>query len=132
MPEDPGAGLTKSLRIVVVDDVPALRELVGVLVERAGHRVVGEAADGRTAVAVVRVHAPDLVIMDYEMPELDGVRATLAIRACAPAIPVIAFSSAGDPVVRDDFLAAGVVAYLDKTDVAGLQSAVARVAARGG
>jgi CheY-like chemotaxis protein len=128
VPEHPGG---RALQIVVVDDVAALRRLVAVLVERAGHQVVGEAADGRTAVAVALAHAPDLVIMDYEMPGLDGLETTRALLARAPALPVIAFSSAIAPGVRDEFLAAGAVAYVDKDDVAGLESAIARVAARG-
>ena len=64
------------------------------------------------------------------MPELDGVEATRQIIAAAPEMIVIAFSSAGDPAVRDDFLAAGADAYLDKADIAGLEAAIARVASQ--
>ena len=116
------------LRVVVVDDNASLRKLVGVLLTEAGHEVVAEAADGRGGVAAALAHAPDLVIMDWEMPVVDGVEATRELLAHAPAISVIAFSSANDPQVRDAFLAAGATAYVDKGDTAGLRSAVAHVA----
>lgn len=119
----------RPLRVVIVDDVATLRRLVGHLVAQAGHEVVAEAADGRAGVGVVLEHAPELVIMDWQMPELDGVEATREILARSPSISVIAFSSAIDPSVRDHFLAAGAADYVDKGDVNGLLSAIARVAA---
>lgn len=121
--------VARSLRVVIVDDFEDLRRLIGVLVTAADHAVVGEAADGRAGVAVTLELAPDLVIMDWQMPELDGVEATRRIMRQAPDTVVIAYSSAGDPAVRDAFLAAGAFAYVDKADVAGLEHAVARVAA---
>lgn len=120
----------RSLRVVVIDDIALLRQLVGLLLTGAGHVVVGEAGDGRAGVAVALACSPDLVIMDWQMPELDGVEATRQIIAAAPEMIVIAFSSAGDPAVRDDFLAAGADAYLDKADIAGLEAAIARVASQ--
>jgi CheY-like chemotaxis protein len=118
----------RSLRVVVIDDIAELRQLIGLLVIEAGHVVVGEAHDGRAGVAVTLDRTPDLAIMDWHMPELDGVEATRQISARAPEIAVIAFSSAGDPAVRDDFLAAGAGAYVDKGDIAGLEAAIANVA----
>ena len=118
-----------ALRVVVIDDIADIRRLVGLILETAGHRVVAEAADGRDGVDVVLAHAPDLVVMDWQMPELDGVEATRRICARAPGTRVVAFSSASDPGVRSEFLDAGAVAYHDKTDIGGLEDTVARIAA---
>lgn len=118
-----------ALRVVVIDDIADIRRLVGLILETAGHRVVAEAADGREGVDVVLAHAPDLVVMDWQMPELDGVEATRRICAHAPGTRVVAFSSASDPGVRSEFLDAGAVAYHDKTDIDGLEDTVARIAA---
>ena len=116
------------LRVALVDDHADIRRLIGVLVAAAGHQVVGEAADGREGVAVVLGCMPDLVIMDWQMPEMDGVEATRQICRQAPTIRVIAFSSANDPSTRTAFLDAGAVAYHDKGDITGLEASIARAA----
>ncbi len=74
---DPGA----PLRVVVVDDHPVVRDgLRGMLAADGGIEVVGEAADGVEALAVVRRHRPDVVLMDLRMPGGDGVPALRALR----------------------------------------------------
>src|SRR3954447_1144409 len=115
-----------SLRVVVVDDVAAVRELIAsVFVVQAGHELAGEAADGLAGVTVVLEQQPDLVIMDWQMPELDGVEATRRIHASLPELPVVAYSSAEAAAIRDAFLAAGAFTYVEKTDIAGLERAIA-------
>jgi CheY-like chemotaxis protein/anti-anti-sigma regulatory factor len=118
----------RSLRIVVVDDVRAVREMTRILLG-ADHSIVGEAGDGRDGVATALALSPDVVIMDWHMPQLDGVQATRRIKRQAPQVAVIAFSSADDAAVRDAFLTAGAHAYVDKGDLGALRSAVRDVAA---
>ena len=76
----------RALRVALVDDNADIRRLIGLLLADAGHQVVGEAADGREGVAVALSCTPDLVIMDWQMPEMDGVEATRQICRRAPAI----------------------------------------------
>lgn len=65
--------MTDVLRAVVVDDEPNAREVVLTLLEaHAGVRVVGEAGNGKEAVAIIRREKPDLVFLDVQMPDLDG------------------------------------------------------------
>lgn len=69
-----------SLRILVADDHAAVRAGLRMIVESAGgHRVVGEAADGGTAVSMARSLRPDIVLMDIRMPGVDGIAATQRI-----------------------------------------------------
>jgi DNA-binding NarL/FixJ family response regulator len=71
------------IKVVVVDDQALVRAGFGVLVDSSPDlAVVGEAADGATAVRVVRETKPDVVLMDIRMPEMDGIEATRQIVAC--------------------------------------------------
>jgi DNA-binding NarL/FixJ family response regulator len=77
-------------RILVAEDDAGFRAaLEALLAADARFKVAGTAADGREAVELAKKLKPDAVVMDIEMPELDGVEAT---RAIAPAIPVLAIS----------------------------------------
>ncbi|UOW03810.1 response regulator transcription factor [Clavibacter michiganensis subsp. michiganensis] len=67
--------------VVLVDDQAMIRAGLRGILEDAGIRVIGEAADGRSAFAVIRSSRPDVVLMDLRMPILDGVGATAALRA---------------------------------------------------
>ncbi|MFJ2552715.1 response regulator [Microbacterium sp. NPDC087591] len=70
-----------SISVIVVDDQPLVRQAVRDILTDGGLRVVGEAANGRQAVALVADHEPDVVLMDIRMPEMDGIAATESICA---------------------------------------------------
>jgi Response regulator receiver domain len=70
---------TRSPRILIVDDVPAMRAALRGLLEDADLPVIGEASDGLQAVSVVAELEPDVVVMDLRMPGLDGLQATKRI-----------------------------------------------------
>ena len=103
------------IRVVVVDDHAVVRTgLVQLLGAAPDIEVVGEAADGAEAVAVVAERTPDLVLMDLQMPRVDGVTATRMLRERAPGCEVLVLTSYsdGDRIVAA--LDAGAVGYLLK------------------
>src|SRR5438874_252148 len=99
-----------------------MRFLGGLLTEEAGGIVIGEARDGEQAVALVLEHEPDVVLMDYHMPTLDGIEATARIKALRPEIVVVAWTSSEDSEVARRFVAAGAEATLTKADLDGLRA----------
>src|SRR6185312_7284712 len=101
-------------RIVIVDDDPGMRLVASLFVQDEGCHVVGEAADGAEAVHLVRRLEPDLVLMDFHMPELDGISATRRIARSRPDVTVIGWSNDDDPAVADGFRDAGAYACADK------------------
>jgi CheY-like chemotaxis protein len=99
--------------ILVVDDFDDTRLLLRTWLERKGYRVV-EAENGIEAVRQAENACPDLIIMDVEMPELDGLEATRQIRSVAELkdIPVVAVSAYGAEQFRSEALAAGCNEYV--------------------
>src|ERR1700716_2873116 len=82
--------------ILVVDDFDDTRWLLRTWLERKGFRVI-EAHNGKEAIDEAQIEAPDLIIMDLEMPELDGLSATRKIRADLrlAGVPIVAVSAYG-------------------------------------
>ena len=99
--------------ILVVDDFDDTRLLLRTWLERKGFLVI-EAEDGNEAVALAESARPDLIIMDLEMPELDGLAATRKIRSMKGLenVPVLAVSAYGAEQFREDALAAGCNEYV--------------------
>lgn len=103
------------LRVVVADDQAIVRDgLVTVLELLDGIEVVGEAADGEAALALVESEHPDLVLMDLRMPGLDGVEATARIAAEHPATAVLVLTTFADDASIAAALRAGARGYLTK------------------
>jgi CheY-like chemotaxis protein len=103
--------------VVLVEDNPTNQRVAQLFLERAGCDVV-LAADGREALALVQERRPDLVLMDVQMPEMDGFQATAAIRAKErqtgrhlPVVAMTAHAMAGD---REKCLLAGMDDYVSK------------------
>ena len=81
------------LRILVAEDDESFLEAISLLLERDDRFVVaGRARNGREAVALAEEIAPDAVVVDIEMPVLDGVEATRRLREAAPDLPIVAVS----------------------------------------
>jgi DNA-binding NarL/FixJ family response regulator len=105
----------RPVRVLLVDDDALMRAgLRAVLSSDPAVEVVGEADDGRTAVPAVRVHRPDVVLMDVRMPDLDGIAATSEVLAAAPETRVVILTT----FEQDDYvfgaLSAGASGFLLK------------------
>jgi DNA-binding NarL/FixJ family response regulator len=103
------------IRIVIVEDNKVFREALELLLGlRDDVDVVASVADGEEAVDACREHSPDVVLMDYRLPGLDGVEATRTLSATFPHIAVVALTASAN---RDEMQAlreAGAVACLTK------------------
>jgi DNA-binding NarL/FixJ family response regulator len=121
-----------SITVAVVDDQELVRSgLVRILGAEADLVVVGDAADGRCGVELVRAHRPDVVLMDIRMPVLDGLGATREIRSIAPVTAVIVLTTFDLDEYVYDALEAGAAGFLLKDAPADDLVRAVRVAARG-
>jgi DNA-binding NarL/FixJ family response regulator len=103
------------IRIVIADDHWVVREGLRMYLERdPGLEIVGEAEDGRQAVALAAERRPDVVLMDLLMPVMDGVAAIEAIRRDSPGVEVVALTSVIDDEQVVAAVRAGAIGYLLK------------------
>ncbi|MBI4028678.1 MAG: response regulator transcription factor [Verrucomicrobia bacterium] len=108
----------KKIRILIVDDHELVREGIRAhLEDHPACEVVGEAADGREAVAKGKQLQPDVVIMDKMLPEMDGLRATRLIRETIPCAEVLLFTGYDSEETIRDAIRAGVRGYVSKSDM---------------
>ena len=121
------------IRVVVADDHGVLRDgLVGVIAEQQDMEVVATASDGAEAVDVCRTTTPDVVLMDLEMPVLDGIEATRIIRQEWPETAVLVLTSFSDVRRITAALDVGAAGYLLKDSSADDVVRGIRAAAAGG
>lgn len=121
------------LRVVVVDDHRIVREgLVSLLGALEGIEVVGEAADGREALHVVEDVLPDVVVMDIQMPGLDGIEATRFVTGRHPQVRVVMLTMTEDDDTVVSAIRAGATGYLLKGAGADEVLHAVRSAAAGG
>ena len=121
------------IRVVVADDHGVLRDgLAGVIAAQPDMEAVATAANGAEAVAICRTAAPDVVLMDIEMPVMDGIEATRAIVAETPGMAVLILTSFSDRQRIMGALDAGAVGYLLKDASADEVVSGIRTAAGGG
>ena len=106
---------SKALRVLVVDDTPAQRLLTVELLRGMGH-TSDEAGNGAEALQAIKKADYDLVVMDYEMPVMDGIAATREIKALRhrSAPPVVMVSGRSDAAVRSAAANAGIAHYVVK------------------
>ena len=105
------------IRVVLVEDNDVFREgLELVLGMRDDIEVIGSVAHGEDAAQVARELAPDVVLMDYRLPGMDGVQATAAVREACPEAAVVCLTASANLRERDALYAAGAVACLTKDE----------------
>ena len=105
-----------SERILIVDDHPLTRDALAALLTQQGFDVVGEAEDGKEAIAVTRTLQPDLVLLDLTMPGMDGLTALPKIREQAPDCEVVVLTASDTEENLLGAIRAGAAGYLLKTE----------------
>jgi DNA-binding NarL/FixJ family response regulator len=107
-----------ALRVLVADDSPIVQQSIRELLRSADVLSVLTAADGEEAVRLARETTPDVVILDYRMPRLNGVQAARLIRQASPEMPVILLTSSAAEYLIAMALGAGIRGYVLKGDAA--------------
>jgi DNA-binding NarL/FixJ family response regulator len=105
----------KTTRILIVDDVPQVRrELRTLLPLLDDIDVVGEAENGQSAIELATILRPDVILMDVEMPIVDGITATQSIKQASPTTRIIILSIHNSTAVRTQARSAGADDFVDK------------------
>jgi CheY-like chemotaxis protein len=130
--------MSRSLRVMVVDDEENLRVVVADAIRFAGHDVVGEAGDGQQAVEQARQLRPDVVVMDVRMPRLNGDAAMIAMlrEGTVPRVVLMSAEWRSLGLTRTELERHGMSAFLEKpfhiTDLFGLLDQYAATCPSGG
>lgn len=103
-------------RVMIVDDTDHVREMLCAMLEIDGFDVVGQAAGGDAAVATADDVDPDVVVIDYVMPLVDGLETARRIRARRPGQTIILYSAFVEPAVAAEAERAGIALCLGKVD----------------
>lgn len=110
----------KNIRVLIVDDLPQVRQGLAIMLELAARsaspkvEVIGEAQNGNEAVQQARTLHPDVILMDLEMPVMDGYEATCRIKAEQPVVRVIILSIHAGSAEQDRAQAAGADGFVVK------------------
>ena len=108
----------KGIRVLLVDDHAIVRQGVAQLLSGVPEiTVVAEASNGKEAVQLTRKWRPDVVVMDVNMPEMNGVEATRSIHARWPGVSVIGLSMYHEPHRAEEMRQAGAAGYVNKSEV---------------
>jgi DNA-binding NarL/FixJ family response regulator len=125
-------GDDRPIRIVIVEDNKVFREALELLLGlRTDLQVVATVADGEEAVPACKEHNPDVVLMDYRLPGLDGVEATRALKTACPEVAVVALTASANRSEMQALQEAGAVACLTKDqELEQIVDAIQRAAGR--
>ena len=105
----------RPVRIVLVEDNDVFRDALELLLGmRAEVEVVASVGDGAAAVSAAIEHRPDVVLMDYRLPGLDGIQATAQVVSALPGTAVVALTASADAPERAALVEAGAVVCLTK------------------
>jgi len=104
-----------AIRVLLVDDVQEVREtLRSILATYPGFEIIGEACNGEEALEAVQILKPSVVVMDINMPRLDGIKATSLIKRVYPHIVIVGLSVYANDDTRKAMTAAGATTVISK------------------
>jgi DNA-binding NarL/FixJ family response regulator len=110
-------GSTKTISVLIVDDQHPFRDVARTVISMTdGFTVTGEAASGEEAVEMAESQHPDLVLMDINLPGINGIEATRRIKASRPATVVILLSTYSESDLPADARSCGAIEYVHKED----------------
>lgn len=113
-------------RVLIVDDDDRLREVLAVYIECSdGLVVAGTAPDVETAATLAASVLPDAIVLDYHMPDIDGLEAIPLLRHAAPDVRIVMFSADDDSHASATALERGAAGYVTKNGLRGLDDVVA-------
>ena len=105
-------------RILIADDNEDIRRVIRWFLEsRTACEVCGEAVDGVDAIEKARTLHPDLILLDYSMPAMNGIEAGAVFRAILPEVPVIMFTNHDTGAIEPSAVSVGIRAVVPKTDI---------------
>ncbi|HEY7421934.1 MAG TPA: response regulator transcription factor [Gaiellaceae bacterium] len=107
-------------RVVIVDDHESFRKCARTLLESEGFEVVGEAADGESAVALAAELSPDCVLLDIQLPDIDGFAVAERLLAADPQLQIVLVSSRDRSSYGPLIDKSGARGFLSKGDVSGV------------
>jgi len=105
----------EKIKLLIVDDLDHVRQGLKTLLNLFEDiEIIGEATDGFEAIGMALVHNPDVILMDYEMPKLDGIQATKIVKNHNTDIQIVMISIHNSDDIRNKAIEAGVAAYENK------------------
>jgi DNA-binding NarL/FixJ family response regulator len=114
-----------AVRVLIADDNEQVRSAISDIIRDEGLEVCGSFADGKTAVDKAAELKPDMVILDFQMPQRDGISAGRAIHAFLPNVPLLLYTMfATVPSLENEAKKLGFQAVVQKGDTAGLIAAI--------
>lgn len=112
-------------RVLLVEDDERTYHLIRDILETFGDvSIVGRASDGKEAVSLAHVHQPDVILMDINLPSLDGIQATYAIKENSPHTLIIALTGHFTPTLYSAMRMAGAAAFVCKREVLGIHEMI--------
>lgn len=101
-------------RVLVADDNSIARRAICRLIASGGFSVCGEAEDGSKAIEQARKLRPDLIVLDFSMPVMNGLQAAKALKKITPDVPIILYTAHASGVLEKEALAAGITSVVSK------------------
>lgn len=116
------------ITVAIADDHSKVREGVRRLLEQIpGLEIIGEAEDGRQAVMIVEELSPDMLILDIQMPVMDGLSVIEVLTQKGFAVDILVFSAIDDEIFREEALSMGACYYIEKANFPALVEAIQEI-----